>query len=177
MLVPLNAGKNTIEMFNVSDHGVARLDTMIVAPSEDELCSNAPTTPGDVISTLNRGVELTWLSSAWPQDCVVRYYDVYRSTTLGFIPSTQNRIATRLEMTSYADATASCGTTYYYLVQAVDTAGASASLNKTVLTLRCSTSIPTELRPPNVTARETDKKPIYLARDGGEGRDLTRRDD
>lgn len=86
ILVPLNAGKNTIEVFNVSDHGVGRLDTMIVAPSEYAFCSNAPTVPGDVIPAINSGVELTWVSSAWPQDCTIRYYDVYRSTGAGFYP-------------------------------------------------------------------------------------------
>jgi hypothetical protein len=38
ILVPLNAGKNTIEMFNVSNHGIARADTMTVTPAGSATC-------------------------------------------------------------------------------------------------------------------------------------------
>jgi hypothetical protein len=38
ILVPLNAGKNTIEIFNVSSHGIARADTMTVTPPGIATC-------------------------------------------------------------------------------------------------------------------------------------------
>lgn len=142
ILVPLNNGKNTIQIANVSDHGVGRLDTMVIAPSRSVLCSDAPSTPGGLLSSLaSNQVHLTWTSSSWPSDCTTRYYDVYRSTNSGFIPSSSNRIASGLQSASYADGTALCGTTYYYRVQGVDTAGASASLQKAVTTMPCAASI------------------------------------
>jgi hypothetical protein len=42
ILVPLNAGKNTIEMFNVSNHGIARADTMTVTQAGSATCRDAP---------------------------------------------------------------------------------------------------------------------------------------
>jgi hypothetical protein len=38
LLVPLHAGKNTIEIFNVSNHGIARADTMTVTLPGTQSC-------------------------------------------------------------------------------------------------------------------------------------------
>jgi hypothetical protein len=38
ILVPLNAGKNTIEIFNVGNHGIARADTMTVTQPGNPSC-------------------------------------------------------------------------------------------------------------------------------------------
>jgi hypothetical protein len=143
MLVPLNAGKNIIQMFNVTNHGVARLDTIIVAPSGTSLCSDAATVPEELTATPVSGhkINLKWKTSAWPSDCSVRYYNVFRSTIPGFIPSTSNQIAsgltTGITTRLYSDVTASCATTYYYIVEAVDTAGASASARVSARTAAC----------------------------------------
>jgi hypothetical protein len=68
--VPLNMGKNTIQFFNVTDHGVARLDTMVIAATTNGICSDAPTTPGGLTSsTAVPGIKLNWTASTWPQDC------------------------------------------------------------------------------------------------------------
>src|SRR3982074_2715551 len=40
ILVPLNAGKNTIEVFNVSNHGIPRVDTMTVTQPGSPTCSD-----------------------------------------------------------------------------------------------------------------------------------------
>ncbi len=42
ILAPLNAGKNTIEIFNVSNHGIARADTMTVTQAGSPTCHDAP---------------------------------------------------------------------------------------------------------------------------------------
>ncbi len=48
-------------------------------------------------------------------------YNVYRDTTAGFTPSAANRLATGVQGTSFTDATGVAqGTTYYYVVRAVD---------------------------------------------------------
>jgi hypothetical protein len=41
ILIPLNKGKNIIEIFNVSRHGLARVDTMMVTPGGNVTCSEA----------------------------------------------------------------------------------------------------------------------------------------
>lgn len=128
MIVPLNAGKNAIQFFTVTNQGVSRLDTMVITPIGSTLYSDAPTPPGGLGASAGlKRVNLSWAHSSRPSDCAVRCYDVYRSTRPGFMPSAGNRIATGVQNQSYSDITASCVTTYFYLIQAVDTAGGSVS--------------------------------------------------
>jgi hypothetical protein len=57
-------------------------------------------------------------------------YNVYRSTTSGFTPSASNRIATGIAATTYSDiAMLASGTTYYYVVRAVDNANGAEDPN------------------------------------------------
>jgi len=53
-------------------------------------------------------------------------YDVYRSTTSGFTPSSNNRIASGLTAASYSDMSLTASTEYYYAVDAVNSVGTSA---------------------------------------------------
>lgn len=57
--MPLNLGKNTIQFFNVTNHRVGRLDTMVIAPGTNGICSDAATTPGGLISSAHRELNLT----------------------------------------------------------------------------------------------------------------------
>ena len=57
-------------------------------------------------------------------------YSVFRSTTSGFTPGTANQVATGLMTTVYSDTGLAAGTTYYYAVEAVNTAGASGASNQ-----------------------------------------------
>jgi fibronectin type 3 domain-containing protein len=57
-------------------------------------------------------------------------YDVFRSTSPGFVPSPANRIATGVTGTSYQDlGTLQYGTTYYYVVRAVDSTTGQSDAN------------------------------------------------
>ena len=57
-------------------------------------------------------------------------YNVYRSTIPGFVPALANRIATGVVGTSYNDAVAIVGgTTYYYVVRAVDVSNSIEETN------------------------------------------------
>ncbi len=75
------------------------------------------------------GVTLSW-TAATPLCAGPVTYDVYRSTSSGFTPGPGNQIATGVTGTSYTDnALLTSGTTYYYVVRAVDTANASGESN------------------------------------------------
>jgi len=128
MLIPLDSGRNVIQIFNVTDHGVARLDTMTLTPPGSSPCSGPATVPIGLSATTKSGrlIRLKWTASTWPTDCAIRYYKVFRSNTSGFIPSSINQIASRVTTTSYVDVRP-CDATDYYVVMAVDSSGASAS--------------------------------------------------
>jgi Malectin domain len=127
--VPLNAGQNTIQFFNVATQSVSRLDSMTVTAGGSNSCSVLPLAPGGLSAAedSNNAIALTWNASAAPSGCTVGYYNVFRGTTPGFIPSVANQIATVVSGTKYEDTTGICQTTYYYVVQAVDLAGLSVT--------------------------------------------------
>ena len=57
-------------------------------------------------------------------------YNVYRSTSSGFLPSLANRIASGITGTSFTDSSALVtGTPYYYIVRAVDTGNGAEDTN------------------------------------------------
>jgi malectin (di-glucose binding ER protein) len=142
IVIPLNAGKNTIQMFNVTDHGVARVDTMTVTPNGSSACSGAPVAPRGLSADASSSsqINLNWIASTAPADCTVGYYNVFRSTTSGFTPSSSNEIASGVTTTSYSDKAAQCATSYHYLVEAVDPAGPSGASNQaSAITSACRT--------------------------------------
>jgi len=84
LLVPLNAGKNTIQMFNIASASVSRLDAMTVTAADAGSCIAVPGAPG-ALSAQAAGstsqVSLTWTGSAAPAGCTAVSYSVFRSTT------------------------------------------------------------------------------------------------
>ncbi len=73
-------------------------------------------------------LDLAWTAASNP--CGGVTYNVYRSTTSGFTPSSSNRIATGVTDTSYSDTDGLVsGTTYYYIVRAVDASSGSEEGN------------------------------------------------
>jgi hypothetical protein len=92
------------------------------------LCLLAPTFAG-VTTVANPGNATCTLSLAWSAGTATCSgpvtYNVYRGTTSGFTPSPANRIATGLAGTATIDAVGlATGTTYYYVVRAVDAGNA-----------------------------------------------------
>ena len=101
--------------------------------------------PGD-----NR-VDLSWNASGGATS-----YNVKRATVSG---GPYTPIATNVATTSYADTTAVNGTTYYYVVSAVNAAGESPNSNQASAT----PAPPTPPNPPTaLAARATGKKKIQL---------------
>jgi fibronectin type 3 domain-containing protein len=84
----------------------------------------APAAPGGLsASPSNAQVSLSWSPSAWAAS-----YNVYRGTASGAESSTA--IASGILTSTYTDTTTTNGTDYYYVVAAVNTAGASGYSNE-----------------------------------------------
>ncbi len=87
-------------------------------------CTMAPTFAG-LTSVSSPGnatceVDLAW-TAATPNCGTSVTYNVYRATSASFVPSASNMIATGVVGTSFGDTSALVsGTTYYYIVRAVD---------------------------------------------------------
>jgi len=85
------------------------LITAVVAPPADTVAPSAPTSL--VATTVSNSVRLTWTAST--DNTGVVGYNVYKNST---------KVGT-VTTTSYADASVTSGTTYTYVVRAVDAAG------------------------------------------------------
>jgi hypothetical protein len=87
-----------------------------------------PQPPSNLTATAasSSAINLNWTAS--PTSGVT--YDVFRSTTSGFIPSSSNQIASGVTGTSFADSGLTCNTTYFYLVEAANSGGTSAASNQ-----------------------------------------------
>jgi cellulose 1,4-beta-cellobiosidase len=97
-------------------------------------CSTAPAAPATATATASgTTITLTWASVTAPANCSVTY-NVYRSTTSGFTPSSSNQIGSALTTTSSVSTGLSASTTYYFVVRAVDAAGSSADVRASATT-------------------------------------------
>jgi fibronectin type 3 domain-containing protein len=102
-----------------------------------------PTAPGSLAASGSLGsVGLSW--SAATDNVAVVKYDVYRSTTTGFTPSSANRIAQPTGL-AYTDSGLAAGT-YYYRVAAEDAAG-----NVGPPTAEASAVVTSDTTPPSVS--------------------------
>jgi hypothetical protein len=128
IIVSLNAGKNTVQMFNIASASISRADTLTITAAGSTACAGVPTAPGSLtaVNATGNRINLNWSSSAAPSGCTVGSYSVFRSTTSGFTPTGSNQIASGITSTTFDDTTALCNTTYYYVVEALDSAGSSA---------------------------------------------------
>jgi hypothetical protein len=72
-------------------------------------------------------IGLNWNAVTPPANCTISSYTLYGSTTSGFTPGSGNLITSGLTSTSFSDTGLSASTTYYYVVEAVDSFGTSAA--------------------------------------------------
>jgi hypothetical protein len=94
-------------------------------------CSAPPSVPASLAATAasSSQINLTWTASTAGSGCSITY-NVFRSTTNGFTPSSSNQIAGGVTSTSFSNAGLLASTTYYYLVEAADSAGSSGPSNQ-----------------------------------------------
>jgi Fibronectin type III domain len=121
--VQLNASVNTITLFAVSDHGVARLDQMAVTEATASVASG----PTHLVATAgNATVKLAWTASASGNPTA---YTIYRGTASdGELPSP---VATTSGTTrTFTDTGLRNGTTYFYVVAANNSLGVSPDSNE-----------------------------------------------
>jgi hypothetical protein len=121
--VELNAGVNSVTLFAVSDHGISRVDEMIVTPAT----ASVPTGPTNLVTTAGNGsVALSWSPSTSGSPTS---YSIFRGTISDGEQTTP--IATVSgTTTSYTDATVSNYTHYYYVVAANNSVGISPDSNE-----------------------------------------------
>ena len=97
-------------------------------------CTMAPTFAGLASATNNAaancGITLAWAAATANCGGPITY-NVYRSTTSGFVPGPANQIASGLSSLGYVDTDGALanGTTYYYVVRAVDGTTSIADAN------------------------------------------------
>ncbi|HKD14113.1 MAG TPA: malectin domain-containing carbohydrate-binding protein, partial [Candidatus Angelobacter sp.] len=98
--------------------------TLVVNP----VGTQPPQPPSNLTATATSSstINLTWIAS--PTSGVT--YSVFRSTTSGFTPSSSSQLASGVSVTSFADGGLACATTYFYLVEAVNSGGASVPSNQ-----------------------------------------------
>jgi len=103
------------------------------AGSSGGTCSAAPSAPSGLTATAASSsvINLSWTADTAPANCTITGYNVYRSTSSGFTPSSSNQVASGVTATSYSSTGLSASTTYYYLIEAVDTDGTSAASAQT----------------------------------------------
>jgi len=128
-------------------------------------CATLPSAPTGLAATATSSsvITLTWTAVTPPTNCTISFYNVYRSTTSGFTPSSSNEIASGITSASYSDTGLPDLTTYYYVVEAVDgdgTSAASAQVTATTpVTPPCS-AVPSS--PTGLTATDSSSSAIRL---------------
>lgn len=92
-------------------------------------CTTVPSAPSGLTGTAatSSSINLSWTADTAPANCTISSYNVFRSTTSGFTPSSTNQIASGITATSYSDTALAASTTYYYKIEAADAAGTSAA--------------------------------------------------
>ncbi len=112
--------------------------------------------PTDFAATAasSSAIGLSWTAITPPANCTNISYNIYSSTTSGFVPSPSNEIAVNLSNPVFFNSSLPASSTYYYIVQAVDEDGVSSqfSIQVSATTL----APPTQLTATATSANEID---------------------
>ncbi len=131
----LNAGRNSVTLFAVTDHGVSRVDQLIVTPATASVPSgptNLTVTPGAAGATLH------WTASTSGSPTS---YSIYRGT------ATDGEAVTPVATvsgttTTFADTGLTNGKTYFYNVAASNSVGVSPDTNEVSVSPGSATAAP-----------------------------------
>jgi beta-galactosidase len=122
-----NAGASPLIASSTS---VGSSESFTVVPGTSS-CSTVPSAPTGLTATAasSSQINLNWTASTAGSGCSITYC-VFGSTTSGFTPSSSNQIACGLTSTSFPNTGLAASTTYFYAVEAVDSAGSSGPSNQ-----------------------------------------------
>jgi hypothetical protein len=99
-------------------------------------CTAVPAAPTGLIAAASSSsaIALSWTAVTPPANCAVNSYSIYGSAVSGFTPSTSTLISSGITGTTYSNSGLTASTTYYYVVEAVDTDGPSLASVQTSAT-------------------------------------------
>lgn len=125
--VHLNAGKNSITLFAVSGHGVARVDQMTITPAT----ASVPSGPANLTATTGNGtVTLHWTGSTSGSPTS---YNIYQGS-MSDGEATTPIATTNGTTTTFTDTGLTNHRTYFYQVTANNAVGASPASNEILAT-------------------------------------------
>lgn len=133
--VHLNAGKNSVTMFAVSDHGVSRVDQLIITPAT----ASVPSGPTNLkVAPGSGGATLSWTASASGNPTS---YTIYRGTISdGEAVAPAGTVSGTT--TTFTDSGLTNGKTYFYNVAANNAVGVSPDSNEVSTVPAAGTSAP-----------------------------------
>ncbi len=105
-------------------------------------CATVPSAPTGLVATASSSsvIGLSWTAVTPPANCTISSYSVYRSTTSGFTPSGSTLVASGLTSPSYSNTGLVASTTYYFIVEALDSYGTSTASAQATATTQAGTS-------------------------------------
>ncbi len=126
----LNAGKNSVSLLAVSDHGVSRVDQLIVTPATSSVPSGPTGLTGTTSSTSSGTVTLHWTASTSGSPTS---YSIYRGTIADGEATTPVG-TTNGTTTTFTDTGLKNSSTYFYVVAANNATGVSPDSNEIMAT-------------------------------------------
>jgi len=102
-------------------------------------CSAIPSAPAGLTATAtsSSAISLSWSAVTPPANCAISSYKVYGSSTSGFTPSSTTLLGSATG-TTFSSTGLAASTAYYYVVEAVDSEGASGPSSQATATTQAS---------------------------------------
>jgi hypothetical protein len=107
---------------------------------------------------------LAWTAVTPPANCTITSYNVYRSTTSGFTPSSATLVASVTSGTTFSNTGLAASTQYFYVIEAVDSIGPSIPSSQASATTQAATAACTSVpAAPSVTAAASSSSAITVS--------------
>jgi acid phosphatase type 7 len=156
MFISLNVLGSVVLDFETDRLDLSFLDSTGVVRDYFTIVKSSPTGPPPAPTGLAATPGNSQASLSWNASLGATSYNVKRATTSGGPYTT---IASEVTSTSYTDSTAANGTTYYYVVSAVNANGESANSNEVSATPQ---ALQTPAAPTNLTVSRNGKRKLML---------------
>ncbi len=147
-----NSSGNIVIAFTAGAANQPVVSGIEIRGSSSAGCGAVPSAPIGLTAAASSStsIGLSWTAVTPPANCAISSYSVYGSKTSGFTPSSSTLIANGVTGTTYSNIGLIASTTYYYMVEAVDSVGTSVpspQASATTSGVSCSTvpSAPTGL--------------------------------